>query len=162
MSYIDKLNSMISQRWQKEQLTSLTQPLDLPQVSVLSVGSESDFRDWKKSFATWGAHVRNAHTCSPPPDFCPRHWHDLCQDADWLLSNFGQLAARRGWSSADLFGLWPDKPHWGGIADRLRGSRSLLMYANCAVWRHWDVTERYNRGAYPNLRPFWDHSADAE
>jgi hypothetical protein len=83
-------------------------------------------------------------------------WQTLYDDAVWLLEGFGEQAARDGWSSADLFGLWPSKPHWGGIADRLRGSRSLVMDADRASWRLFGAVERFNRGSYPELRAFWD------
>ena len=82
-------------------------------------------------------------------------WQTLYDDAVWLLENYGKLAARDGWSDADLFGLWPGKPYWGGIADRLRGSRTLVMDTDRATWRSWGQVERFNRGAYPDLSPFW-------
>ncbi|MEZ5688770.1 MAG: hypothetical protein R3E21_08330 [Caenibius sp.] len=67
-------------------------------------------------------------------------------------------AFRDGWTVGELFGLWPDKPGWGGIADRLDGSRSLKMTADRAHWRC-GVTgdaRQFNRGAYGDLTPFWE------
>jgi hypothetical protein len=86
-----------------------------------------------------------------------KRWANLVDNADWLLAEHGENAARFGWDTADLFGLWPDKPAWGGVVDRLRGARSLLLSADVATWRtrHGEA-ERYARGAYPDLRPFWD------
>lgn len=91
----------------------------------------------------------------PAEGYTPAAWWNLCDDAAWLRENFGERAARDGWSAADLFGLWPDKPGWGGIADRLRGARSLVMTADRAHWRSWGQMERFNRGAYPELTPAW-------
>ena len=62
-------------------------------------------------------------------------WGQLIGDADWLLDNFGEQAARDGWSALDLFGVLPGRDGWGGIADRLSASRSLVMSADRAAWR---------------------------
>ena len=92
----------------------------------------------------------------PPDGWEMRRWQQLYDDAEWLLAKFGDQAARDGWSSADLFGLWPGKPHWGGIADRLRDSRSLVLTADRAHWRSWGQVERFNRGSYPELVLLWE------
>jgi len=89
-------------------------------------------------------------------NYPPEDWRQLCDDAEWLLDNFGELASRLGWSAADLFGVWPEKPHWGGIADRLRGCRrSLVIDADRSCWRSWNQVERFNRDTYPDPIPFW-------
>ncbi|MCB2051819.1 MAG: hypothetical protein KDE63_10355 [Novosphingobium sp.] len=80
----------------------------------------------------------------------------LRHDAVWLLENFASRAFRDGWTVGELFGFWPDKPGWGGIADRLDGSRSLKMTADRAHWRcvvTGDVRQ-FNRGAYGDLKSF--------
>ncbi|MDE2303549.1 MAG: hypothetical protein KGK11_13420, partial [Sphingomonadales bacterium] len=59
----------------------------------------------------------------------------LLDDAQWLLDGFGAAAARAGWTGSDLFGVCA-RPRWGGIADRLRGARSLAIGADVASWRH--------------------------
>ncbi len=76
------------------------------------------------------------------------------REIEKALREHGVYAAKCGWTAADIFGLWPDKPHWGGIADRLRGARSLVMDADRASWRSRGQVERFNRGSYPHLRPF--------
>ena len=83
-------------------------------------------------------------------------WRMLCQDAAWLFRSFGEQAARDGWDTSDLFGLWPGKPLWGGVVDRLRGSRSLVLAGDRASWRSFGVVEGFNRGSYPDLSPFWE------
>lgn len=103
----------------------------------------------------WARQLSRLDPCQPPDGLRIARWQTLYDDAVWLLENFGKLAARDGWSDADLFGLWPGKPYWGGIADRLRGSRSLVMDADRASWRSSGQVERFNRGAYPDLSPFW-------
>ena len=93
-------------------------------------------------------------------------WRQLLGDAAWLLQNFGTAAFCDGWTVGELFGLWwwSDagttrlKPGWGGIADRLDGSRSLKLTADRANWRSivGGATEQFNRTAYVNLRPLWE------
>jgi hypothetical protein len=107
----------------------------------------------------WHECIGRLDPCQPLEGFPMGRWQTLYDDAVWLLDNFGKLAARDGWSAADLFGLWPDKPYWGGIADRLRGARSLVMDAERASWRSWGQVERFNRGAYPDLPPLWRDQA---
>lgn len=75
-------------------------------------------------------------------------WRQLLDDAEWLAKTFGTQAARDGWSAADLFGRWPSSDGWGGVADRLKSSRSLVMTADRAVWRMGGVTFSFNRGSY--------------
>ena len=103
----------------------------------------------------WLNELAHLDPCRPAKGFASRRWQDLYDDAVWIVENHGTFAARHGWSVADLFGLWPDKPYWGGIADRLRGSRSLVMDGDRASWRLFGVPERYARGTYPSLMPFW-------
>lgn len=86
-----------------------------------------------------------------PPD----RWRQLLDDAEWLAENFGAQAARDGWSAADLFGLCVGSDGWGGLADRLQSSRSLVMSADRAVWRIGSVTFSFNRGAYLDMQSIW-------
>lgn len=97
----------------------------------------------------------------PPEDFHHERWKQLHDDARWLLENHGNLAAQLGWTSADLFGIKPDKPHWGGIADCLKGSRSLVMNSDRASWLSWGQEDHFNRGSYPDLQPLWEVSYNA-
>lgn len=85
-----------------------------------------------------------------------RRWRVLCEDAAWLFRSFGEQAARDCWTAADLFGLRACKPHFGGLVDRLRGSRSLVLTEDRACWRSFGVVEAFNRGSYPDLLPFWE------
>ena len=93
-------------------------------------------------------------------------WRQLLDDARWLLDNFAQAALRDGWTIGELFGLWwwdnngttALKNAWGGIADRLQGSRSLKMTADRATWRIMFTGEPdvFLRTAYPDLQPLWE------
>jgi hypothetical protein len=89
-----------------------------------------------------------------------KRWRQLIEDAGWLFANFGQQALRDGWKVGELFGRWPEKDGWGGLADRLRGSRSLKMTADRAHWRSLfgSVPEQFNRTTYPDLLPLWEPS----
>ena len=109
-----------------------------------------------RALRAWRHGLAITDPCHPPEGWHINRWQQLCDDVAWLLANFGEQAARDGWSTADLFGLWPDVPNAGGIADRLRGSRSLVLTADRAHWRRWGQVERYNRCSYPDLLPFWD------
>ena len=93
----------------------------------------------------------------PPDAYGLGRWLTLVDDAFWLFDQFGAQAVRDGWSAADLFGVLPGHDAWGGIADRLRGSRSLLVTADRACWRRVinDAPEQFNRGSYPDLVPLW-------
>ena len=125
-------------------------------MSVVSARSEATFSNAWEALSAWRAHLARVDPCKAPPGWHINRWQQLCDDAAWLVENYGKLAACDGWSDADLFGLWPGKPYWGGIADRLHGSRSLVMDADRASWRAWGQVERFNRGAYPDLSPFWE------
>ena len=93
-------------------------------------------------------------------------WRQLLDDAGWLLEGFAPAAFSHGWTIGEMFGqwVWDDnatitlKDAWGGIADRLQGSRSLKMTADRATWRCFITGEPdvFLRTAYPNLKPLWE------
>lgn len=109
-----------------------------------------------RAIKAWTEGVGRVDPLSRPSGWQAVQWRRLCDDAAFILEGFGMQAARDGWSSADLFGLWPDKPNWGGVADRLCGCRALVLTADRAHWQSFGVVERFNRGSYPDLRPFWE------
>jgi hypothetical protein len=80
----------------------------------------------------WGAALDGLDRETPLHGLDGQRWRELLRDACWVLDHFGQQAARDGWSAADLFGVLPGHDGWGGIADRLRSSRSLVMSADRA------------------------------
>ena len=88
-------------------------------------------------------------------------WRELFGDAGWLLDHFGQQAAREGYSTLDLFGILPGRDGWGGIACRLRGSRSLVMSSDVTRWRRVvnGEPESFARGLGDTVRmvPLWQH-----
>lgn len=120
-----------------------------PAKAAKAANPQSVLRTWQNGLNSLDPRV-------PLHGIAKQRWHNLYDDAVWLAENFAVQAARDGWSTADLFGLWPDKAHYGGLADRLRGSRSLVMTADRACWRSWGRVEQFKRGAYMKLRPFWD------
>ena len=107
----------------------------------------------------WHERLAALDPCRAPDGFALTRWRQLVEDARWLLENYGRQAARDRWDTADVFGLWPGKPGWGGLADRLCGSRSLILTADRAHWRNWGEVQRYNRTSYADLRPFWEAGA---
>lgn len=101
-----------------------------------------------RTFREWSAALARLDLKSPLHGLTRSRWGHLVDDADWLLEHFGQQAAREGWSALDLFGVLPGRDAWGGIADRLRSSRSLVMSADRAAWRRVinGAPETYARG----------------
>ena len=87
-------------------------------------------------------------------------WRELFGDARWLLDHFGQQAARESYSTLDLFGVLPGRDGWGGIACRLRGSRSLVMWGEVARWRRVinGEPESFARGLGDTVQmvPLWE------
>ena len=61
----------------------------------------------------WKANIAAADPGRPPESWHPNRWRQLCDDAAWVLASFGEKAARDGWGSSDLYGLWVGKPGWG-------------------------------------------------
>jgi hypothetical protein len=110
-----------------------------------------------RTLRQWGEELARLDYACPLHGLDARRGQQLLDDAHWLLEHFGRQAACDGWTAGELFGRWPDKDGWGGLADRLRGSRSLVMTADTARWRmmNSDVADQLNRGAY-ELLPLWD------
>ena len=102
----------------------------------------------------WRGSLAALDPCQPR-DMPMGRWQTLYDASHWWLAGFGEQAARDGWSTSCIFGVWPDKPGWGGLIDRLGESRSLVMTADSARWRSLGVPESFNRGSYPELSPWW-------
>lgn len=132
--------------------SELAQSSDFPisQVATATVATSATLANW----CDW---IGRLDPRRPPEGFSPGRWHTLYDDASWLIDLHGAFAAEHGWTDADLFGVWPDKPGWGGLADRLGGSRSLVMSADRASWRSvvGNIGEGFNRGSYPDLPLLW-------
>ena len=116
-----------------------------------------------RTFREWSAALARLDLKSPMHGLPVGRWGVLVEDADWLLEHFGPQAAADGWSAADLFSVLPGRDGWGGIADRLRGSRSLVMSADRAAWRHVanGEPETYARGMGDLVKqvPLWSAEA---
>lgn len=135
MSYIDRLNAITAQKHPERSLTQPTQRQETALVSVVSVPCVGAFTKPHEAFPAWRAHLLRLSGDVPLHGFERLRWWQVLDDARWLLDHFGQQAARDGWSALDLFGVMPGRDAWGGIADRLRASRSLVMGAEIATWR---------------------------
>jgi hypothetical protein len=112
----------------------------------------------------WRTGLQSLHPARPLYGLAQGRWGVLVDDADWLFKQYALAADRDGWSAADLFGVLPGHDAWGGIADRLRGSRSLVMTADVARWRrmHSGLSDSFARGsgAMPRLTLLWDRVTD--
>lgn len=112
--------------------------------------------DPSRALKRWRAELVQLDPQQPLHSLEPQRWRVLCEDAAWLFHSFGEQAARDCWTTADLFGLCASRPHFGGLVDRLRGSRSLVLTETRACWRSFGVVETFNRSSYPDLRAFWE------
>lgn len=88
-----------------------------------------------RALKAWRSSLSAIDIDTPRHDLTRLRWGQLIENANWLMEHFGTQAARDGWSEADLFSVMPGRDGWGGIADRLCGSRSLVMSADRAAWR---------------------------
>lgn len=135
MSYIDRLNAITSQKQPEGSLTVPTQPPDEGQVSVVSAPCVGTFTKPREVLAAWRAHLMRMDPTKPLHGLSPARWAGLVDDADWLFEHYAVRAATDGWSALDLFGVLLGRDGWGGIACRLRASRSLVMGGEVATWR---------------------------
>lgn len=101
-----------------------------------------------RTLREWSAALAGLDLKSPLHGLSIGRWGVLVDDAHWLLEHFGQQTAADGWSAADLFSVMHGRDVWGGIADRLCGSRSLVISADRAAWRRVvnNEPETYARG----------------
>lgn len=76
--------------------------------------------------------------CKPAAGMAAERWAQLVEDARWIASAHGTVAAALGWRASDLFGIDPAHDGWGGLVDRLAGARVLKLTANVAHWRNQD------------------------
>jgi hypothetical protein len=94
-----------------------------------------------------------------PPGWEINQWLGLIDAACWLYENFGSQAVRAHWSALDLFGVSPDGPGAGGIAERIGNARNLKLGEGLAYWSFMGSTGRFKRGsAGSNLIPLWELS----
>lgn len=111
----------------------------------------------------WRAYLMRLSPTKPFHGLGQTRWACLLDEADWLFENYAGQAARDGWSSLDLFGVLPGRDGCGGIADRLRGSRSLMMSSDVARWRRVvnGEPESFARGlgATVEMVPLWGPSS---
>lgn len=110
----------------------------------------------------WRAHLMRLDPTKPLHGLSRARWGELVDDADWLFETHALRAAGDGFSVFDLFGVMPGRDGWGGVADRLRASRSLVMSADVAKWRRVinGEPESFARGLGETVRmvPIWEAS----
>lgn len=140
-------------------------PSDGPNVPIVPIVPGSPPLDPVRALKRCQGELAALDPAAPLHGLDAGRWRQLLADAGWLLDQFAGQAFRDGWSVPDLFGLWrlPNchdvvtKDAWGGIADRLQGSRSLVMGSDRARWRRMFTGEpdQFARGTYPDLKPLW-------
>ena len=155
MSYLDKLRAQISEKGLPDQ------PPEPPKLGFGGFGGNPKGHVSPNAVVKeWRGHLARLGVGVPGQGLDRGRWGQLVTDADWLLDNFGEQAARDGWSAIDLFGVLPGRDGWGGIADRLCASRSLVMGAEVARWRRVinGEPESFARGLGETVRmvPLWE------
>lgn len=90
------------------------------------------------ALAEWSDALAALDVSVPPICIAPDRWRVLLIDARWLCQYHGRAAAALGWSASDLFGIDP-LPGWGGLADRLEGTRNLVLTDRIAHWSRTDL-----------------------
>ena len=107
----------------------------------------------------WQAHLMRLKPGEPLHGLPRARWASLLDDADYVFE-FAMNAARDGWSTLDLFGVMRGRDAWGGIACRLRSSRSLVMSSDVARWRRLinGQPESFARGLGETVEmvPLWE------
>ena len=130
MSYLDKLRAQISEKGLPDQ------PPEPPKPGFGGFGGNPKGHISPRAMVVgWRGSLARLGVGQPEHGLDPGRWGQLLADAHWLLDKFGEQSARDGWSALDLFGVLPGRDGWGGIAERLRASRSLVMGADVARWR---------------------------
>lgn len=99
--------------------------------------------------------------CKPAAGVAAERWAQLVEDARWIASAHGTVAAALGWRASDLFGIDPAHDGWGGLADRLTGARGLKLTANVAHWRGQECDGWLWRASLTPKPLLWDVGARA-
>lgn len=96
----------------------------------------------------WHAGLVGLDFDQAPDGFDLSYWRRLITDAEWIYEHFASQLVREGWSTLDLFGVWPGRPGWGGLSDRLQTARNLKLDGRgAAYWTNFGVRSRMVRGA---------------
>jgi len=120
----------------------------VPIVPIFPRSVPANSRDWSRAIA-------GLHQGCPPEGIAPERWSMLVADAAWLCRTHGGAAAALGWTASQLFGLDP-LPGWGGLSDRLKGSRRVTLTAAVGHWRTDDEEGWLWRGTLRPLPVIWE------
>lgn len=104
----------------------------------------------------WHTKLAALDPAQAPDGFEAKEWWRLWDDACWLLSTHSKAAVLNGWDAQSLFGVWVGYPPAGGLAQQLRGSRTLLFEGPRAVYRLWGVSTKVNIGTARGLPAIWE------
>ena len=107
----------------------------------------------------WTRALMRLDPCKPREGFSMDRWQTLYDCSVWLVESFGEQAAHEGWSTGDLFGIFPPRERWGGLVDNLGDARSLVMSGKVATWRSFGVKRIFYRTGGTHLEPFWSVGA---
>ena len=108
-----------------------------------------------KVYRSWWRALSDIDPRQPPEGFDGNRWHRLYDCSVWWFDGYARQAAQDGWTTSDVFGLYPAAEGHGGLIDRLGEVRRVDMHGDRAEWVSWGVPDRYRRGSMPELRPFW-------
>ena len=103
----------------------------------------------------WQAALARLDEVKPALGVTPTRWRELVTDARWLADRHGGNAATLGWTASNLFGLDETLDGWGGVADRLRGTRRATFTDTVAHWRSDELDEWLWRRSLRRMRLIW-------
>lgn len=117
----------------------------MPSVpTVLGLPSEDEARSILRN---WHRHLSALDVYEIPEGIDRNRWGVLVHDCWWLYETHASRLVRERWGAADLFGVLPNLPGAGGLADRLQCARRVLFDGNRAVWSQLGVRSHICRGA---------------
>ncbi|MXO85234.1 hypothetical protein GRI38_04250 [Altererythrobacter aurantiacus] len=100
--------------------------------------------------------MSNLDPDQPPDGIAARDWSQMVEDACWLYEAHARYAVRNGWKASGLFGVRLDYPPGGGLAQVLRGSRSLAFDGPIAHVRQFGVRMTRNPACGHGLPIIWE------
>lgn len=159
MTYLARLHALKAEKCPTLELTKPTKPQpDASKVGFGSFGSASTRPVSGNCTAladptAWTVALAAIDASRAPAGFDPDRWRYVLADARWRRYH-GPAAAALGWTASDLFGL--ALPNGiGGLADRLEGTRNLVMTDRIAHWRGADLEGRLWRETMRPMPPLW-------
>lgn len=105
---------------------------------------------------SWGDGLSRVDPEAAPDGFTAKGWWQLWLDACWLAESHGRYASLNGWDSSGLFGVHPDCPYSGGLAQLLQSCRSVVLDGPHAYVTSYGVRMKRNTACGIGLPLIWE------